>query len=86
MSKKGFSVEKFMTERHGLSGNELVAYAFLYNETAQGHDKFTGGYSQIASAIGVTIPTAYNVLKKLKEKGLVNYEELSEITMVPECL
>lgn len=81
MTKKGFTIEKFMIERLGLSGNELVAYAYLYDATQQGKDAFVGGYSQIAGAMGVTIPTAYNVLRKLKEKGEVKYEDMTRITL-----
>ena len=81
MTKNGFTIEKFMTERLGLSGNELVAYAYLYDGTQQGKDAFVGGYSQIAGAMGVTIPTAYNVLRKLKEKGVVEYEDMTRITL-----
>lgn len=83
MVKEFFSIFDWMVEK-GLSGNELVCYAYLCKETAQGEKSFTGGYEKIAKAIGVTFPTAYNVLKKMKEKGLVQYESVTEISVVCE--
>lgn len=80
MKKNGFMVFNKMVTELGLSGNELVCFAYLYNEV-QDKEKFTGGYEKIAAAIGTTIPTAYNVLKKLREKGLVQYDSVTEISV-----
>lgn len=81
-TKKGFTVLSWMVTEKGLSGNELVCFAFLYEETMQGVKSYCGGYEGIAKAIGVTFPTAYNVLKKMKAKGLVDYDAVSEVKLV----
>ena len=70
---KNFLIESFMTNKIGLSGNELVAYAFLYDATAKGTEVYMGGYTELAAAMGVTIPTTYNVLRKLTERGLLEF-------------
>ena len=80
-TKNEFMVEDWMVKDKGLSGNELVCYAFLWKQTQKGNVAYTGGYEKIAEAIGVTFPTAYNVLKKLREKGYVEYSSMSSITM-----
>lgn len=80
-TKNGFLVLNWMVTDKGLSGNELVCYAYLYQQTQGGQQPYTGGYEKIASAIGVTFPTAYNVLKKLREKGLVKYESMAAISL-----
>lgn len=81
-TKKGFTVLSWMVTEKGLSGNELVCFAFLYEETQQGQSHYHGGYEGIANAIGVTFPTAYNVLKKMKVKGLVDYNAVSDIMII----
>ena len=78
IEKERFEIAGWMVEK-GLSGNELVCYAYLYKQTEEGKSAYLGGYEKIAKAIGVTFPTAYNVLKKMKEKGLVLYENVSSI-------
>ena len=70
MTKKSFLIYDFMTAA-GLSGNELVAYAFLYDATEEGKKKYEGGQDEIARNIGVTIPTVYNVLNKMEDHGLI---------------
>lgn len=82
MTKNGFTVFNWMVLDKGLSGNELVCYAFLYKETEAGTCRYQGGYEGIATAIGVTFPTAYNVLKKMKDKGLVEYEAVNNVGLV----
>jgi DNA-binding MarR family transcriptional regulator len=71
MTKTKFYVMKWMTSRLGLSGNELVAYAYLYEVTADGTKPYDGGYTELSEVMGTTIPTVYNTLKKLKERGFL---------------
>ena len=71
MRKEKFVIFEFMTGKLGLSGNELVAYAFLYDATGGGKKQYEGGQDEIAENIGVTIPTVYNVLKKMEDRGLI---------------
>jgi len=69
--KTKFSILKWMTNRLGLNGNELVAYAYLYEVTADGTKPYDGGYTELSEVMGTTIPTVYNTLKKLKERGFL---------------
>lgn len=71
-----FYVESFMTEKLGLNGNELVGYAFLYAMTKQGAEVYMGGYTELAVAMGVSVPTTYNVMKKLVDRGLVQFGDV----------
>ena len=83
---KGFEVRKFMTVDMGLSGNNLVVYAFLWNETNGGTKTYTDGYMRISEAAGVTIPTVYNVLEKLRSRGAISYDNLQDgIHIVKQC-
>ena len=75
---KGFEVKRFMTVDMGLSGNNLVVYAFLWNETVGGMKTYTVGYLRISEAAGVTVPTVYNVLEKLKGRGMISYDNLQD--------
>lgn len=81
-TKKGFMVFDWMVTEKGLSGNELVCYAFLCEQTKHGEQTYNGGYEGIASAIGVTFPTAYSLLRKMKDKGLVEYDAVSMVKLV----
>lgn len=81
-TKKGFMVFDWMVTEKGLSGNELVCYAFLNEQTNHGEQTYNGGYEGIASAIGVTFPTAYSLLRKMKDKGLVDYDAVSVVRLV----
>lgn len=75
-----------MTVDMGLSGNNLVVYAFLWNETNGGTKTYTDGYMRISEAAGVTIPTVYNVLEKLRSRGAISYDNLQDgIEIVKQC-
>lgn len=81
MTKK-IIIESWMVDEKRLSGNELVCYAYVWNMTNGGDVEYTGGYASIAKAIGVTAPSVYNVLGKLRERGMVQYESLSAISVM----
>ena len=70
MAKK-FEIYDWMMKDMGLSGNELVAFAYLYGATKKGTEVFTGGYVELSSVMNTTIPTAYNTIKKLRDRQLV---------------
>ena len=70
MCKKDFMIKKWMISELGLSGNDLVAYAFLYDATGKGENEYQGGYKQMTEVMNTTIPTTYNVLKRMAEKAL----------------
>lgn len=75
MGMKSFSIESFMTEQLGLSGNELVLFAILWKESKAGKEKVQGNYSFLSGRMGVTIPTMYNAVKRLIERGFVEQPE-----------
>ena len=75
MCKKSFSVQRWMIKEKGLSGNELVAYAYLYDVTGGGRSDFGGGYRELVDVMNTTIPTVYNIMRKLKDKGLISTVE-----------
>lgn len=68
---KSFTIESFMTERLALSGNELVLFSILWKESEGGKKQVEGDYTMISARMGTTIPTMYNCLKKLMERGYV---------------
>ena len=71
MCKKSFPIQRWMIKDKGLSGSELVAYAYLYDVTGGGKSEFDGGYREMVEVMNTTIPTVYNTLKKLKERGFL---------------
>lgn len=68
---KNYVIESFMTGRLGLSGNELVLYAILWKESDRGMKQVAGDYTALSERMGTTIPTMYNCIKKLCERGYV---------------
>lgn len=84
MTKKKFIVHQWMLTRLGLSGNELVAYAYMYDVSEGGQKKFDGGYLELSEVMNTSVPTVYNSVKKLRDKGLINYEDIKCISIVPK--
>lgn len=84
MTKKKFIVHQWMLTRLGLSGNELVAYAYMYDVSEGGQKKFDGGYLELSEVMNTSVPTVYNSVKKLRDKGLVSYEDIKCISIVPK--
>lgn len=68
---KSFMIESFMTGSLGLSGNELVLFAILWKESDRGKKKVVGDYTAISQRMGTTVPTMYNCIKKLMDRGFV---------------
>lgn len=74
MSKKSFEIESFMTQQLKLSGNELVLYAIMWKESDKGAKPLQMDYNGWSEAMGVKVPTVYNCLNKLMERGIVDQE------------
>lgn len=72
---KNWMIEGFMVERLNLSGNELVLYALLWKESNKGEKVVEGDYTAISQRMGITIPTMYNCIRKLQERGYVEQVE-----------
>lgn len=81
MCKKDFMVKKWMISELGLSGNDLVCYAFLYDATKGGSEEYQGGYKQLTEVMNTTIPTTYNVLRRMAEKKLIGITEGSTLSI-----
>lgn len=77
-----FVVHEFMLNEKKLSGNELMLYAYLYSHTGKGSEVYRGGYKSLSQILNITPPTTYNVLAKLRERGLLQYDDVSAITVV----
>lgn len=82
MAKKTIVIEDWMIEREKLTGNVLICYAYLWQETDGGKEPYVKGYQPIAERMGVTTPSVYNALKALRDKGLVRYDEAKYIKVV----
>lgn len=81
MSKK-FEIENWMVSDKGLSGNELVLFAIMWEESGKGQKSVMGDYAALSAQMGTTIPTLYNCLKKLAERGLIVQEKKGEYRML----
>jgi Mn-dependent DtxR family transcriptional regulator len=81
MTKKKFLIHSWMLTQLGLSGNELVAYAYMYDVSNGGSKKSEGGYMELSDVMNTTVPTVYNTVKSLRAKGLVNYERVDSISI-----
>lgn len=81
MTKKKFIVHQWMLTRLGLSGNELVAYAYMYDVSEGGSKKFDGGYLELSEVMNTSVPTVYNTVKKLRDKKLVQFDDIKSIVI-----
>lgn len=81
MSKKKIEILPFMTGRMGLSGNELVLFAIMWRDSDKGSKEVTGDYSRISGEMGTTIPTMYNCIKKLMDRGYVTQVAKSQFVI-----
>ena len=72
---KNIIIENFMTSQLGLSGNELVLFGILWKESEKGTKIVESDYAMMSARMNTTIPTMYNCLKKLVERGYVRQEE-----------
>jgi predicted transcriptional regulator len=71
MIEKNFvTILGWMSEGLGLSGSELIAYAFIYGYTQDGQPKKIS-FAYLAKWIGATRQTAITTAKTLEAKGLI---------------
>ncbi len=73
--KSYITIQYWMRENLGLSGNELMIYAIIYGFSHDGESKFTGSAEWLAEWIGSSRKTVYRILKKLKEEKLIIGED-----------
>lgn len=79
---KNFVIENWMVTERGLSGNELVLYAIMWKESKKGEKVVQGDYAALSAQMGTTIPTLYNCIKKLTERGLITQERKGEYKLI----
>lgn len=56
----------------------------LFKLTSSSLEKFNAGTNEMAAHLNVKPATVNDMLKKLKEKNLINYEKYKKITFTPE--
>ena len=64
-------IEDFMTQSLKLSGNELVLFAIFWRESNGGKNEVKLDYTRFPTDMGVSLPTLYNCLRKLVERGYI---------------
>lgn len=69
------TVQAFMRNDLGLSGNELLAYALIYGFSQDGASRFDGTASYVAEWCGIARENATRLLGRLVDKGLLDKEE-----------
>ena len=68
---KNIVIESWMTSKLKLNGNALVLFAILWRDSKKGEVEVVDDYQSHSAAMGVTVPTYYNAVKKLMEQGIV---------------
>lgn len=71
---KEVKIQRFMTSQLGLSGNYLVLFAICWKESNGGKEEFALDYNEVSQAMGTSIPTMYNCVDKLIERGYVEQQ------------
>ena len=71
-------IEGWMREELDLKGNELLVYALIHGFSQEAQGCFFGSLEYICRACGCTRNTAKNVLKELRERGLLRKREVYE--------
>ncbi len=71
MYKKNIVIEPWMAEKTNLTGNKLILFALLWQESKQGKEEVAPDYNEVSSAMGTSTPTMYNCLNDLVRSGLL---------------
>lgn len=66
-----YEVHSFMIEKFKLSGNELLVYALIYNQSRIDGDMCTLSLKDMSVWTGASIPTIVRVLKVLCDRKLI---------------
>ena len=65
----------WMTNRLGLSGNDLLVYAVIYGFSQDEESAFRGSMTYLANSLNVSKRAVFDVLNRLVKKGLIIKEE-----------
>ena len=79
-----YTVNGWMINRLGLSGNELILYAVIYGFSQVEESYFKGSLNYLKGWINASIPTIIKALKSLVKKGLIAKHE-ETIDKVRRC-
>ena len=75
MKKRIICIEGWQVSQLGLSGNKLVLFALIWQNSNHGKSVVPLDYTEVSGAMGTTIPTMYNCIRKLQERGYVEQVE-----------
>ena len=78
------TIEGWMRSRLGLSGNELIVYAVVYQFSQGNAGRYIGGLPFLADWCGCHIDTARRAVRNLEEQGLI-LPLRGEVNGVPYC-
>lgn len=65
------TIQGWMVNELGLSGNDLICYALVYGFSQDEESEFAGSLSYVAGCLNITKQNARKVLLRLVEKGLI---------------
>ena len=65
------TIQGWMVNELGLSGNDLICYALVYGFSQDEESEFSGSLSYVAGCLNITKQNARKVLLRLVEKGLI---------------
>ena len=68
---KNIIIESWMTSELKLSGNTLILFAILWRDSKKGEIPARDDYANHSAAMGVSVPTYYNAVKKLVENDII---------------
>lgn len=72
------TIQGFMRNELGLSGNDLIVYAIIYGFSQNGQGEFTGSAQYLADWCGATRQGIYKNLNRLIEQGLIIKNEVEK--------
>lgn len=71
------TIQGWMFNKLGLSGNEVIVYAIIYGFTQNGEDWFEGSLKYICESIGASKSTVLRILRTLEARGVIKKENYS---------
>ena len=69
------AIQGFMVKELGLTGNELIAYAWIYGFSQDSESEFKGSLNYVAEWLNCSKTTAFNLLNKLADDGFIKKTE-----------
>lgn len=69
------TIQSWMVNKLGISGNELICYAIIFGFSQDGCSEFQGSQGYIANCLNMTRENARKVLERLVKKNLISKRE-----------